>query len=282
MAQVVGASVLVESSPVHPVMNWGAIFAGWFVATAIAGLLYIAGLALGFAAFNPHDVAATTKGIGIGTAVWVVLSWIAGLFVGGMFASWFDGEPDETMGTMHGVAVWGVSLTATALWLSLGMGFAFHHGKPAEGMAVGSAPGATMAAPNDEAVWILRANVHRFTSHGQGVSAESPTDKAVVGALLAGHNDTAKAILLAYTEESSEAVDQNLNGWSSQIGAAQAELKSQAEHAAHYASMVLWIGFVSGLLALLTAAVGGWLGASNIHRVYHTRRYPGRPFAAGS
>jgi hypothetical protein len=278
MAQVMETAVLVEGSPAHPTMNWGAIFAGWLVATGIAGLLYVAGLALGFAAFDPHDVAATTKGIGIGTAVWVVLSWVTGLFVGGMFASWFDGKSDETMGAMHGVAVWGLSITATALWLSLGLGLASHHGNPAEGSA-DPAGTTTAAMTHDDAVWILQANVHRFTSHGESVPAELPMDKAIVGALLSGHEDTAKAILLTVTAETPETVDQALTGWSGQVTAAQAELKAHAEHAAHYASMVLWIGFLSGLLALITAAIGGWLGANKIHKVYHARRYPGRPFA---
>ena len=35
-------------------MCWSAIFAGWFVATGIAILLYGAGMALGFSAFSPH------------------------------------------------------------------------------------------------------------------------------------------------------------------------------------------------------------------------------------
>ncbi|WP_199099101.1 hypothetical protein [Dyella sp. ASV21] len=278
MAQVMETSVLVEGGPIHPVMNWGAILAGWLVATGMAGLLYVAGLALGFAAFNPHDVAATAKGIGIGTAVWVVLSWIAGLFVGGMFASWFDGKSDETMGAMHGVAVWGLSLTATALWLSLGMGFAFHHDKPVDD-SVGPSGHASMVMTNDEAVWVLRADVHRFASHGEAVPAELSTEGAVVDALLSGHEAAAKAILLASTTETPESIDQALSSWSSHVSTAQAQFKARAEQAARYASMVLWIGFLSGLLALVTATWGGWLGANHIHRVYHTRRYAGRPFA---
>ena len=279
MAQVMGSSVLVETSATHPRMNWGAIFAGWFVATGIAGLLYVAGLALGFAAFNPHDVASTTKGIGIGTAVWVVVSWVAGLFVGGMFASWFDGNADETMGAMHGIAVWGVSLTATALWLALGLSAAIHHDKPGNGMM--GAPPRMAAATDNDAMLLLRANVHRFASRAPAGAAEPSVDDAVVGTLLAGRAGTAKDILLAYTTETSDSVDQAMSGWSSLVSAAQAEMKQQAERTAHYMSVALWIVFLSGLLALIAASLGGWLGGGNVHKVYHTRRYPGRPFAIG-
>jgi len=35
-----------------PALSFKAIFAGWFIATGIAALLYLAGLALGFSSFN--------------------------------------------------------------------------------------------------------------------------------------------------------------------------------------------------------------------------------------
>lgn len=276
MAEVVGTSVLVESSANQPRMNWGAIFAGWFVATGIAGLLYVAGLALGFAAINPHDLASTTRGIGIGTAVWVVLSWVAGLFVGGMFASWFDGGADETMGAMHGIAVWGVSLTATALWLALGLGV-LHHDKP--GTEMTHTPSRMTIVAGGDAEIMLRANVHRLISSSPAGTVEPTVNDAVVDSLLAGRDATAKALLLGYTTNSPEAVDLAMSSWSGLVSAGQAELKRQAERAAHHLSSALWITFLSGLLALVAASLGGWLGGGNIHKVYHTRRYPGRPFA---
>jgi hypothetical protein len=39
------------------------------------------------------------KGIGTGTAIWMILTWAVSLFLGGMFASWFDGRADQTIGT---------------------------------------------------------------------------------------------------------------------------------------------------------------------------------------
>ena len=93
-----------ESSPVIrenpdalPVMRWGAIIGGWLVATGIASMLYVAGLAMGFSAFEPHNAEATAKGLGMGTAGWMILTWAVSLFLGGMFASWFDGRSDQTV-----------------------------------------------------------------------------------------------------------------------------------------------------------------------------------------
>ena len=158
----------------HPTMRWSAIIGGWLVATGFASLLYVAGLALGFSAFDSDSADAAAKGIGMGTAVWMVLTWATALFLGGMFASWFDGRSDQTVGTLHGVAVWGLSVAATGLLLAVG---------PMQG-------------------------VH-----------------------------------------------------------------AAADATARHAAAAMWIVFLSGLLALVAAAIGGWLGAGHIHRVHHLRRY---------
>ena len=91
-------TTVVDTHP-YATMRWGAIIGGWLVATGIASLMYVAGLALGFSAFDPYNAAATAKGIGIGTAIWMVLTWAVSLFLGGMFASWFDARADQTVGS---------------------------------------------------------------------------------------------------------------------------------------------------------------------------------------
>lgn len=105
----------------HPALNWGAVFSGWLVATATAALLYVAGLALGFSAFDPHNSALTAKGIPIGAALWMILTWGGSLFIGGLFASWFDGRNDAEMGAVRGITVWGLAVSATGLLIVTGL-----------------------------------------------------------------------------------------------------------------------------------------------------------------
>lgn len=105
----------------HPTLHWGAVFAGWFVATGIATLFYVFGLAVGFTAFDPYHTAVTTRGISGGAIVWMILTWGAALWIGSMFASWFDGRNDTEMGVVRGLAVWGLSVTATVLLIATGM-----------------------------------------------------------------------------------------------------------------------------------------------------------------
>lgn len=105
----------------HPVMRWGAIWAGWFVATGTALLLYAFGLAIGFSAVNPRDAAAVAHGLSAGAFVWMILTWAAALWTGGMFASWFDGSNDTEMGVVRGLTVWGLSMAATGLAIGSGL-----------------------------------------------------------------------------------------------------------------------------------------------------------------
>lgn len=120
------ASTMTESRPQavvreHPVMRWGAVFAGWFVATGTALLLYAFGLAVGFSALDPHSAAVVAHGVSAGAMVWTILTWGAALWTGGMFASWFDGRNDTEMGVVRGLTVWGVSMAATGLVAASGL-----------------------------------------------------------------------------------------------------------------------------------------------------------------
>ena len=169
MEHTTGTTIVTSNT--HVTMNWGAIFGGWLVATGIASLIYVGGLAVGFDGFDPYEEAAT------GAAIWIILTWAVSLFIGGMFASWFDGKTDQTVGTLHGITVWGLSVTASGL------------------------------------IFMIRM-MH------------------VLG------------------------------------GAA-------TEHVARdtYSATAMGIAFLSIFFALVAAAVGGWLGASHIHKVHHMRRY---------
>ena len=260
-----------------PSLSFRAVFAGWFIATGIAALLYIAGLALGFSSFNAWDAADSAKGIGIGTAIWMVLTWVAALFLGGMFASWFDGRNDDTTGAVHGLTVWGVSMVATAIWMAFGLSQAVTvHGAMASLHPSESAARTTASArATPAAVMVLDAKVARLIAadgrHDHVRSAQ------ITAALVAGHQDVASALLAADSGAPQSDAATSLARLAPEIQAARREAKAAADAAAHYAAMTLWIAFISAFLALLAAMLGGWLGAGQVHRVYHLRRYPGRP-----
>ena len=329
------ASTAVVESHSHATMRWSAIIGGWLVATGIASLMYVAGLAIGFTAFDPYNAAATAKGIGAGTAIWMVLTWAVSLFLGGMFASWFDGRADQTVGSLHGVAVWGLSIAASGLLLAVGLtqfvqgGAAILKGgamvgATAAGMSAPPSRGA--AGPMDDAIVGLQARLTQRVAQtsarnapgstlvvpapvapataapatpapaalaaGAATPASPPvaqasaadvrraadqldrqTMAAVATALMKGNTENAKALLAANTSMSQADIDQTLQDLSSQVDKYKADVQAAADAAARYTATAMWIIFFSSLIALVAAAIGGWLGAGHVHRVYHLRRY---------
>jgi hypothetical protein len=167
----------------HPVMRWGAVFAGWFVAVGTAMVLYAFGLAMGLSAIDSHDAMAVAHGISGATIIWMILTWGASLWLGGMFASWFDGRNDTEMGVVRGLAVWGLSITVAGLMVARGL------------THLGLAPSDAVSAPID------------------------------------------------------------------------------AARLAHYVAVAMWTAFGCAVVSLVTAALGGWLGAHHVHYVYHKRNY---------
>lgn len=301
MAQVEG--VVMEEVGValmeYPRMRWSSVFAGWLVAVGFAFLMYIGGLAIGFSSLDPHNMEAVAKGIGIGTCLWLVLTWIVALFLGGIFASWSDGRDDPTMGTVQGVTVWGLSIAASALFLAMGMGGALRSGAVLLNSATGMQSGTSMAGErghhmgNNDTVSLLQAQVVQgvrsqgqlqpaAASSVQGAEVDGRGSSAWVGprtahavtmALLAAHPDTAKALLSGNSGLSPTAAQDVVQGLAPQVERARSELKVAADTAAHYSAAAMWILLAAVLLSLLAAALGGWLGASHVHRVYHLRRY---------
>lgn len=138
----------------HPVMRWGPVFAGWFVATGTALLLYAFGMAIGFSALDPRNAAAVAHGASAGVIVWVILTWAAALWTGGMFASWFDGRNDTEMGVVRGLAVWGLSMAATGLLLASGL---THAAFVTTTLGAGGAAGGTSAVDPTQAAHYLAA-----------------------------------------------------------------------------------------------------------------------------
>jgi hypothetical protein len=318
------ATTAVVESHSHAVLRWSAIIGGWLVATSIASLMYAAGLAIGFTAFDPYNAAATAKGIGTGTAMWMVLTWAVSLFLGGMFASWFDGRADQTVGSLHGVAVWGLSVAASGLLLAIGLtqfvqgGDAILKGGAMVGASaagMSAPPSRGVAGPMDDAIIGLQAKVTQRVAQtnarnapgaalvvpapvapapaaGAATPASPPaaqasaadvrraadqldrqTMAAVATALMKGNTENAKALLAANTSMSPADIDQTLQDLSAQVDKYKADVQASADAAARYTATTMWIIFFSSLIALVAAAIGGWLGAGHIHRVYHLRRY---------
>lgn len=100
-------------------LSWGSVFAGTVAALSIATLFHLLGLALGFSVFSP-DVNTMTA-IGTGSLIWLGLTGIISMFIGGWIAGKTTRFGYSANGGLHGFITWGVAtllifmLTTTAV-----------------------------------------------------------------------------------------------------------------------------------------------------------------------
>jgi hypothetical protein len=92
-------------------ISWGAIIAGVVIALAFEALLNLLGLGFGFNAFTVDANVITN--IGIGSIVWLVISGVLSMFVGGWVAGRMTDLDLPLDGALHGLVAWGLATLLT-------------------------------------------------------------------------------------------------------------------------------------------------------------------------
>lgn len=108
-----------EGAPaLPPRVSWGAIVAGAVVAVATGVMLNILGAAIGATTVDAvaRDTPSATS-FGIGAGVWLIVSNLIGLAVGGYTAARLSGTSDAMDASLHGLGVWATGFLVSAVLL---------------------------------------------------------------------------------------------------------------------------------------------------------------------
>ena len=101
-------------------ISWGAIFAGAVVALATQLVLALIGGAIGLATLSPATGQSPSgTALGVGAAIWLVISSLLSLFAAGYVAGRLGGTFN---GWLHGLATWATVTTLTLLLLATAAG----------------------------------------------------------------------------------------------------------------------------------------------------------------
>lgn len=103
-------------------ISWGAIFAGTVAALSIQLLLTLLGLSIGMWAVDPAAGSEGFQGLGIGAAIWALVSFIIALYVGGWIAGRMSGLGSKVDGLLEGFMVWGLVTVVTFMLLTTTIG----------------------------------------------------------------------------------------------------------------------------------------------------------------
>lgn len=99
-----------EDPYAHPLISWGAVFAGVVVAVALGAFLNILGLAIGATVANPFRLTdAGAAGLTLGGGLWIVFANAFALQVGAFVAARSARFPDHHKGALIGLTVWGLA-----------------------------------------------------------------------------------------------------------------------------------------------------------------------------
>jgi len=101
-----------------PRISWGAVFAGAIMALAIGLMLNVLGAAVGATLVDAtaRDTPDASS-FGIGAGLWLLVSNLIGLVVGGYAAARLSGTASNTDATLHGMAMWAASFLISAVLL---------------------------------------------------------------------------------------------------------------------------------------------------------------------
>jgi hypothetical protein len=103
-------------------ISWSAVFAGVVVTIMVALLLNLLGIGIGLMTINPTTQADPMSGLGIGAAIWWVVSSLIALFAGGCVAGRLSGVTRPYDATLHGVLTWGLVTLVSFFLLTTALG----------------------------------------------------------------------------------------------------------------------------------------------------------------
>jgi hypothetical protein len=280
---------ILANGPVR--VSWGAIFAGTVTTLALWALLYTLGLALGLSSINPQD-AQSAKSSGIFTGLWGILSPLIALFVGGIVAGRSSGSPTRTTGSLHGLVMWGLT-TLAGIWLLTGAVSSLAGGVFAVGKTAVQATGITAAAGVSQAGNLgqaarnfgldandaLRPVNERLQSEGKpaitAAQLENATRDAVKTSVQNGRVDREALIqsLASNTslsrsdsEQVAQRIEAQFNAFQGKVQQTAQSVQTGALKVADATGKVFWGVFGALFLGLLSALLGGSVGAGR-----HTR-----------
>ena len=116
------ADVIPVLPPAIRRISWGAVFAGLIVSVMVSLILATLGMSIGLGAVNPMEESNPFSGLGMGAALWWVVSSLIALFCGGWVAARMSGIPKRFDGALHGVLAWGLVTLLTFYFLGTTIG----------------------------------------------------------------------------------------------------------------------------------------------------------------
>ncbi len=273
---------------------WGAVFAGVVLAIAIQVLLNMLGTGIGASTIDPlRGDTPNAEVLGISAAVWLILSSLIALFVGGWTAARLAGIPRQVDGMLHGLLAWSLSTLVVFYFLGTVVGglvggtFNLISGgvvavAPEVADAVASEADLSWENIRQEARQLLRQTgnpdlqpeaLEQRAEQASGTAMSDQEIDSLLGRLIRQGQAVASEVdreevvnvLMARTNMSREDATRTVENWIRTYERAAVEAKQQARQVADTTADAVSKASIWGFLALLIGAAaagcGGIIGA---------------------
>jgi hypothetical protein len=270
-------------------ISWGGVFAGLFLVLAIQLLLSMLGFGIGLGMVQPGQGGVPNAGtIGIGAAVWWVVTYLIALVAGGYAAARLAGVGQRFDGLLHGLVTWAFALMVTFYLLTTAVGGIIGGAFGVVGGALSSAGQGLKAAAPEVA---KAAGLSTDQIQQRAKELLQPTDPSKmsneqaeaqlakdIGSYLAGGSGAQPAreqivgIMAARLGISRDDAQHRLDQWMAQFNQAKSNVAQGATQTAGVLSQASIWAFVALLLGAIFGALGGAWGTQR--RVVETTPRP--------
>lgn len=246
-----------EPSYPYPVsrIGWGAVIAGFFIATVTQILLNSLGFAIGLTAVDPQmDTSGTALGIGAG--IWTLVTSLISVFIGAWVAGRYTSIRERGEGPLQGALVWSLSLLFVVWIAAMGIGSALGGlmGLVGQGVSAGVEGAVSQMGQGESAP---SADIGRGAGPGETESGSMNREQFIQSLMNNANMSREQAENIANQMGLSSVNPQQL----------QQQAQQAATTTAKFGAAAAWWFFITALLSLGAAIWGGQIGFKRTREV---------------
>lgn len=284
-------------------INWGAIFASLVFIYALSWLLFTLSSAIGLSIVeipNPHDTDVKSESLTLSITLyaWLIGTILITYFCGGLLVGKLSGNADQGTLMLHGLVMWSCTILIAILLGAMGVNSFLSSAASAvkttatigaELPNIASSGNKQLPSSFQPLISSLKQGIKKGgsqddtnssqqddNSNSKSQNASDSIDpqalRLMAFALIQGDEKQAKEIIASSTDLDEKQVDELVNSVKSKADKIGKDIEKKANEVRQYASGILWLTFISYIVALFASILGARWGSKELsHSIYQTK-----------
>ncbi|SFN04670.1 hypothetical protein [Nitrosomonas communis] len=269
-------------------INWGAVFASLVFIYALSWLIFTFSAAIGFSIIEvpeiKHiDTKSETLTVSFALYGWYILTAFITYVLGGILAGKLSGNTDHRSATLHGVVVWSITIVIAVILAAMGVNNLLSSAAGAIKTTATAGTNLTKAVSSDKEgatsqlpsslqplIGSIKQGIKKGASQDEQKleKASEQIDPQALGliatALIRGDEKEAKEIIASNTDLDEKEIDELISSVKAKADRIGEDIQRKADKARGYAAGILWLMFISYVVALIASIIGARYGARKL------------------